>query len=192
MRKLAILASGSGTNAEKIIEYFASSEEAKVEIVLSNNAEAQVLERAHRLGVDSFVFDRQMFRSGEVLEELERRSIDFIILAGFLWLVPLEITRRYANRIVNIHPSLLPKYGGKGMYGDNVHRAVVEAGESVTGITIHKLNEEYDGGDIIAQFEVALSPDDGVEQVADKVHALEYEHYPRVIEEYIRSMESDK
>lgn len=155
MKNIAIFASGSGSNAENLIRYFSAHPQGTVRLVLSNKAEAGAIERAARLGVESMVFDRDTFYNSEqVLARLRQERIDFVVLAGFLWLVPDYLIAAYPDRIVNIHPALLPKYGGKGMYGDRVHQAVVEAGEKESGITIHRVNGQYDSGDIIAQHRV--------------------------------------
>ncbi len=183
MTNIAIFASGSGSNAENIIKHFEGSDKARVVLLLANTPKAYALERAKRLGVPSMVFSREDFASEEkILGILDSHSVDYVVLAGFLWLVPSYLTRHFAGRIVNIHPALLPKYGGKGMYGDNVHKAVVAAGERESGITIHKVNEQYDSGDIIAQYKVTLTPGDTPEDVASKVHELEYKYFPAVIE----------
>jgi phosphoribosylglycinamide formyltransferase-1 len=189
MNKIAILASGSGTNAENIIKYFSNSNSAKVKLVLSNRREAYVLKRAEALNVKTWIFDcNDFYTSGNVLDILTRENIDFIVLAGFLWLVPENILERYKNRIVNIHPALLPRYGGKGMYGDKVHKAVLENRDSESGITIHYVNKYYDEGDIIFQTKCKVNKDDTVESLASRVHELEYEHYPRVIEKLILNL----
>lgn len=187
MKNIAILASGTGTNAENIIRYFSTGKNAKVTLVLSNKPQAKVLERAAALGVDAFFFDRaQFYETGEVLMMLRRRETDLVVLAGFLWLVPEDVIDAFRGRIINIHPALLPGFGGRGMYGDRVHRAVLDAGCSESGITIHYVNEHYDSGDIIFQARCPVLPGDDVESLASRVHALEYEHYPRVIGEMIR------
>lgn len=186
MKHIAIFASGSGSNAENIIRYFSNKITAKVTLILSNKREAYVLKRAEALNVKSVFFDRDDFYlTGKVLELLKKNQIDFIVLAGFLWLVPKEILEAYRGRIVNIHPALLPAYGGKGMYGDRVHRSVIRNRETESGITIHHVNEFYDQGDIIFQSRCRVEPDDTPETLAAKVHALEYEHYPRIIEKLI-------
>lgn len=183
MKKIAIFASGSGTNAENIIRYFRTSPSAEVALLLCNKPGAKVLERAERLGTPTIVFDREMFTSADgVLKTLQNEKIDYIVLAGFLWLIPLNIIKAYEGRIINIHPALLPRHGGKGMYGSKVHEAVVAAGDTETGITIHKVDEVYDNGTVIAQYAVPVAPEDTPEKVAQKVHALEYEHYPKEIE----------
>jgi phosphoribosylglycinamide formyltransferase-1 len=189
MRSIAIFASGSGTNTENIIKYFSTKNNVKVSIVLSNRSDAVVLERAARLGVPSIFFDREEFyNTDKVLRYLVLSKADFIVLAGFLWLVPDNILRKYENRIINIHPALLPKYGGKGMYGDKVHKAVIRNGDKESGITIHYVNEAYDEGDIIFQAKCTVEPGDTPESLAQRVHALEYQHYPRVIEELIQQL----
>ncbi len=189
MKRIAIFASGSGTNAQKIIEHFNANDEIEVSLVLSNNPGAFVLERAKKMGIPSYVFDRQMFyETTQVGDILRQIGIDFIVLAGFLWLIPPDILQSWQNRIVNIHPALLPKYGGKGMYGDRVHRAVIEAGENETGITIHYVNDKYDDGEIIFQDKFAVLPGDTPESIAERIHVLEHKHFPRVIEELIKGL----
>jgi len=186
MKNISILASGAGTNAENIIRYFSNGKKAKVTLVLSNKPQAKVLERAAALGVDAFFFDRaQFYETGEVLMMLRRRETDLVVLAGFLWLVPEDVIESFRGRIINIHPALLPLYGGKGMYGDRVHRAVLDAGCSESGITVHYVNEHYDSGDIIFQAKCPVLPGDDVNSLATRVHGLEYEHYPRVIGEVL-------
>lgn len=186
MKHISILASGNGTNAENIIRYFSNDKNAQVTLVLSNKPQAKVLERAAALGVNAFFFDRtQFYETGEVLMMLRRRETDLVVLAGFLWLVPEDVIDAFRGRIVNIHPALLPRFGGRGMYGDRVHRAVLDAGCSESGITIHYVNEQYDSGDIIFQATCPVLPGDDADTLAQRVHALEYEHYPRVIGELI-------
>lgn len=183
MIKIAVFASGSGTNAENVASYFAAGEKARVTLILSNHPDAPVLERARRLGIGTEIFDRDTFyNSDRVVERLRREGIGYIVLAGFLWLVPDNLLGAYGGRILNVHPSLLPRHGGKGMYGDRVHRAVVESGDRETGITIHRVNEHYDSGDIVARYRTEVEPGDTPERVAEKVHALEYRYYPLVIE----------
>ena len=185
MKRLAILASGSGTNAENIINYFKPHKEIEVVEVLSNKKTAKVLERAVRLGVPFKSFDRYSFlESNEVLNHLKEIA-DFVILAGFLWKIPENIIQAFPNRIINIHPALLPKYGGKGMYGMHVHNAVVANKEEKSGISIHFVNEFYDEGAIIYQKSVALSLKDKPEDVAQKIHVLEYEYFPKIIENVV-------
>jgi phosphoribosylglycinamide formyltransferase-1 len=189
MKNIAIFASGSGSNAENIIRYFSTKESAKVTLVLSNNSQAFVLKRAESLNVKSVFFDRDNFyKSDKIINILLEEKIEFIVLAGFLWLVPDNIINIYAGRIVNIHPALLPKYGGKGMYGDAVHKAVIENREKESGITIHLVNNEYDRGDIIFQARCTIEPHDDYASLINKIHSLEYEHFPRVIEEVINKL----
>ncbi len=186
MKQIAILVSGSGTNAQKIIEHFANSEKANISVVISDNREAYALTRAQNLGIEALALTRADFRSGaRPLAELRKRDIDLVILAGFLSLVPKCLIEAYPDRIINIHPALLPKFGGKGMYGDHVHRAVIEAGESESGITIHTIDEHFDRGTIIAQYTTPVSSDDTPESLATKIHALEHAHFPHTIESYI-------
>lgn len=182
-KNIAIFASGSGTNAENIIRHFQKNDSIQVALVLSNKSDAYVLERAYRLGVPCNVFPKEDWIAGdEILAVLQETHIDFIVLAGFLVRVPDLLLHAYPNKIINIHPALLPKFGGKGMYGNRVHEAVVAAGEKETGITIHYINEHYDEGNIIFQATSPVLPEDSPESVAKKVHALEYEHFPFVVE----------
>lgn len=181
--KIGIFASGSGTNAENIIRYFSEKPSFQVTLIVSNKEDAYVLERARKFDIPAIVCSKMDFLStNKVVDILRGYKIDFIILAGFLLRIPENIIHIYPNRIVNIHPALLPKYGGKGMYGDHVHEAVVKAGEHESGITIHYINERYDEGNIVFQAACPVLPTDSPEDVAKKVHALEYEHFPRVIE----------
>jgi phosphoribosylglycinamide formyltransferase-1 len=189
MKNIVIFASGAGTNAENIIRYFSNEKKAKVVLVLSNKPQAMVLERAAALGVDVFFFDRrQFYETEEVLFILQRKNTDLIVLAGFLWLVPARIIEAYKGRIVNIHPALLPGFGGKGMFGDRVHKAVLDSRCTESGITIHFVNEHYDSGDIIFQARCPVLPGDDVDALASRVHALEYEHYPAVISSIIDTL----
>ena len=182
MINIAIFASGSGTNAERIIKYFLGSEKIKIKCVLTNNPKAFVIERARKLNIPHFTFSREDFyEKDRVVKILVDSDINFIVLAGFLWLVPTNFMRKFP-KIINIHPALLPKYGGKGMYGMKIHEAVVENGESETGITIHWVNENYDEGEIILQKSVSIDPSDTPDDVAKKIHELEYAFYPKVIE----------
>ena len=188
MIKLAIFASGSGSNAENIANYFSSSEDIKVAVILSNKRDAYVHERARKFNIPSFTFTKSDFDNGTaILEKMTEYNIDFIVLAGFLLKVSNNIIDAFPNRIVNIHPALLPKYGGKGMYGDNVHNAIKNAGEKETGITIHYINENYDEGDIIFQAKCELSDQDTPINIANKVHLLEHMHYPKIIEETVKN-----
>jgi phosphoribosylglycinamide formyltransferase-1 len=185
MKRIVIFASGSGTNAENIINYFKKSHLISVVQVLSNKKDARVLERAKSLNVDCLCFNRDdLYNSDVVLNNLKLQA-DFIILAGFLWKIPSNILEAFPNKIINIHPALLPKYGGKGMYGMHVHKAVVENKEQQTGITIHFVNENYDEGAIIFQKSFEVLENDTAEDVADKIHILEQQHFPKVIEQTI-------
>ena len=186
MYRLAIFASGSGSNAEAIIQYFKDHSDIEVSLIVSNRADAGVLDRAKRLNVESLVIRRKEFYdTEELLIQLKEKRIDFIVLAGFLWLVPKYLIGAFPEKIVNIHPALLPKYGGKGMYGHHVHKAVAAARESESGITIHYVDENYDEGSIIFQARTALEQNDQPDEIAKKVLALEHEYYPRVIEEIL-------
>lgn len=183
---LAIMASGSGSNAEAVVKHFQRHPIVNVKLILSNKPTAFVLRRAAALDVPSMVFTRQDFyESDKVVSLLQNMKIDWVILAGFLWLVPDNLLKAYPNKIINIHPALLPKYGGKGMYGMNVHQAVVNAKEKQSGITIHLLNEKFDEGPTLFQAHVDVEENDTPETVAQKIHALEHEHFPRVIEETV-------
>ena len=186
MINIAIFASGTGSNARKIIDYFAAHSQIQVAIVLTNNPKALVTEAARQSGIPVAVFTREEFyQSDQVLETLQQHQIQWVILAGFLWLVPDNLTQHYSNRMINIHPALLPKFGGKGMYGMRVHQAVVENKETLTGITIHLVNEKYDEGEVLFQASCAVEPGDTAEEVAHKVQLLEHMHFPEVIEKVI-------
>ena len=183
MTRIALFASGSGTNVENIANYFNGRTTVKPACVLCNNPDAFVLERAKRLNLDSMTFTRTEFNDGKkIMEYLAKHDIDMIVLAGFLWLVPQYLIDAYPSRIVNIHPALLPKFGGKGMYGMHVHEAVKQSGETETGITIHLIDGNYDKGSTVFQAKVTIDPSDSPDDIANKVHALEYKHYPEVIE----------
>ncbi|RIW14114.1 phosphoribosylglycinamide formyltransferase [Algoriphagus lacus] len=182
MIRLAILASGSGSNAEKIMEHFQGSSKAQVGLVGSNKADAFVLERAKKFGVPTFTFSRKEMDAGVLLAKLQEEKIDWVILAGFLLKIPDELIRAFSDHMVNIHPALLPKYGGKGMYGVHVHEAVKASGDTETGITIHLVNEHYDEGKIIFQAATPVTPEDTPDTIAQKVHALEHRYFPEVIE----------
>jgi phosphoribosylglycinamide formyltransferase-1 len=187
MKRIVIFASGSGTNAENIIKYFQKNTVATVVQVLSNKKDAKVLERCIRLNIKSLHFNRNDFFDTDTILKLLKEKADFIILAGFLWRVPQKIINAFPNKIINIHPALLPKYGGKGMYGMHIHKAVVANNERETGITIHYVNENYDEGAIIFQKSVNLDENDTPEDVAKKIHQLEMEYFPKVIEEVLKS-----
>jgi len=186
MTKIAIFASGSGTNAENIINYFDSCDDIKVALVLSNREDAKVHERAKKLGVPSFAFTNAEFREGtNILATLATYEIGFIALAGFMALISPALLQAYDHKIINIHPSLLPKYGGKGMFGRHVHEAVLAAGEHESGITIHYVNERYDEGEIIFQALTPISPNDNVKTLEHKIHNLEYNYYPLIIKKLV-------
>ena len=184
--KIAILVSGTGTNAINIIEYFEKNSVAEVVLVISNKTDALAVEKAQNKGVKTVVFNNESFKkNGVVLDYLMSQSVDFIVLAGFLIKISNDIIRAYPNKIVNLHPSLLPKYGGKGMYGKRVHRAVIEAQESESGISIHFVNKEYDEGAIIFQAKVGVEKGDSVEVLTKKIQQLEHRFFPKVIEQVI-------
>jgi phosphoribosylglycinamide formyltransferase-1 len=189
MKKLAVFVSGSGTNMEHIARYFAGSNETRVGLVVCNKHGVGAIERAQRMGIPLHMITRDdLEQPSRIIRILRHNQIDFIVLAGFLWLLPEALIKEFSGRIVNIHPALLPAYGGKGMFGMRVHQAVVAAGEKFSGITIHYVDEQYDRGAIIFQAIIALRPDETPESLAERIHALEYEHYPRVIENLIRAL----
>lgn len=187
--RLAMLASGSGTNVGNFIYYYKDHPKIEIALVMSNNESALVLERARQAGVPAVFIPRSQWHSGhEPLSVLKDHDIDFVVLAGFLQLIPDPILQAFPRRIVNIHPALLPRFGGKGMYGSHVHEAVIQAGEQQSGISIHLVNEQYDKGKVLFQARVAVTPMDTPHTLAEKIHALEYEHYPRVVEEYVEEL----
>ena len=182
--KIAIFASGSGSNAENIANYHSKSSVFEFPLIISNKADAFVHERAKKLQIPSFTFSKEDFLSGDrIITLLKEHKIEYIVLAGFLLRIPSSLIEAYPNKIINIHPALLPKFGGKGMYGRHVHQAVVDAGETESGITIHYVNGNYDEGNIIFQAKCPVLPTDTADTIAEKVHALEYEHFPRIINE---------
>jgi phosphoribosylglycinamide formyltransferase-1 len=184
---IAIFASGSGTNAEEIMKFFQRDPDARVSVLLSNNPHAYALQRAKNYNVPSYVFSREQFRNPfEMLGIMTKHQVTHIVLAGFLWLVPDYLIRAFPGKIINIHPALLPKFGGKGMYGMKIHETVKFSGEKETGITIHLVNERYDDGEIIFQANCPVAATDTAEQIARKVHQLEYEHYPKIIASWIK------
>ena len=192
MIRIAIFASGNGSNAAKIIEHFKLQKDVSF-VVLSNNPNAFVIERAKRLGVEVAVFEKdELYKTGSVLHFLKCKEIDLIVLAGFMWLIPSNFVENFPDNIINIHPALLPKYGGKGMYGDNVHKAVIKNKESQSGITIHLVNENYDEGQIIFQEKVNIDPKDNYETLAQKIHALEHLYYPLIIEELVGNLRKNQ
>ena len=184
MIKIAIFASGNGTNAQRIVEYFQDSRTISVSLIITNNANAFVIKRAEQLNIPCHIFSKNDFiNSNRVVELLNDYNISLIVLAGFLLLIPENLISNFRGRIINIHPALLPKYGGKGMYGDNVHKAVVQNNETETGITIHYVNEKYDEGEIIFQAKCSVLKTDSADDVAKKIHILEYEHFPKIIKD---------
>ena len=185
MKKIVLFASGSGTNAENIILHFNKKNLGTVVAVFSNNPNAKVLDRAEKLNVPAVIFSKEELNEAKVLQKLNSFQPDLIVLAGFLLKFPQNIIEAYPNKIINIHPALLPKYGGKGMYGDRVHEAVLAKHEKESGITIHYVNKDYDKGDIIFQTKCKIDPGETPDTLAAKVHALEYEHFPRIIEELV-------
>lgn len=188
MKNIAIFASGSGTNAQKIMEHFDANQKVNVTLILVNNADAGVIERAKKFNVPVRVFNRVEFSKSDVIVDvLKENQIDLVVLAGFLWLVPLNMVTAFPNSIINIHPALLPNYGGKGMYGDKVHEAVISAGDNESGITIHYVNEHYDDGAVIAQFKCAISKRDTPDSLAANIHKLEHQHFPVVIETILKA-----
>lgn len=187
MQRIAIFASGNGSNAERIIEYFRGNLHIRVDLVLSDNPNAFVLQRAAKHNIPSIVFTRhEFYETNFVPDILSVQNVSLIVLSGFLWLVPANILKFYSGRIINIHPALLPKYGGKGMYGMRVHEAVIRAGENESGITIHQVNERYDEGDIIFQARCPVLASDTPETLADRVHQLEYRHFPEEIAKFLQ------
>ena len=189
MKNIAIFASGTGSNAQKMMEYFAQHSQAKVALVVSNKPKALVLEKAQNFGVATQVIQRDRFyHSQEVVQLLKQQQIDLIVLAGFLWLIPQNLIAAFPNRIINIHPALLPKYGGKGMYGMRVHEAVVANRENESGITIHYVNEHYDEGKVIFQKSCPVTTKDTPADVAKKVQVLEHQHFPSVVEQLVKKL----
>lgn len=189
VKNIAILASGAGSNAQKILEHFSDRMDIAVRLIVSNKQEAGVLNIAKVASVDTLVVSRDSFYSStDLLVELDKHNIDFIVLAGFLWLIPPYLIQHYPNRIINIHPALLPKYGGKGMYGHFVHEAVHLAKDTYSGITIHYVNEKYDEGSIVFQERCEILPSDQPEDIAKKVQVLEHSYYPTVIDQLVSSL----
>lgn len=187
MKRIAIFASGSGTNTQRIIEYFRGND-VLVALVICNNPKADVIERAHRVNVPIQMIEKEKFYGSDlVVKKLQMEKIDLLVLAGFLWMIPQNILRAFPKKIINIHPALLPKFGGKGMFGMNVHKAVIDAGEKESGITIHYVNEKYDEGEIILQKKCSVTSDDTAETLAQKIHTLEYEWYPKTVEQLLKS-----
>jgi phosphoribosylglycinamide formyltransferase-1 len=186
LKRIAVFASGSGTNAENLVRYFSNSKTVKVELILCNNPSAGVVTRAQSLGVPFFLFNRKDFyESTVVLNELREREIDLVVLAGFLWLIPKNIIEVFEKKIVNIHPALLPSFGGKGFYGINVHQSVLDSKELLSGITIHYVDEKFDEGEIIFQAACHVSSEDSAESLAKKIHELEYRYFPVVVDKVL-------
>jgi phosphoribosylglycinamide formyltransferase-1 len=186
LKRIAVFASGAGTNAQNIFNYFSDNENVIVDSLWANKPDVYALKRAENHGIDTFVFNRkQFYHSDEIIEILRNRKVDLIVLAGFLWFIPENLVKNFT--IINIHPALLPKYGGKGMYGMNVHKAVVANKETHSGISIHYVNEEYDEGELIFQAKCPVFESDTPEMVAKKVHELEYKHFPAIIEQVLLS-----
>ena len=184
-KNIVLFASGSGTNVENIVKYFKGDARLRVGCVFTNKPNAGVIARATKMKIPVKVFDKSQMETGHLLEKVKRLDPDLIILAGFLLKIPIEFTQTFSDQIINIHPALLPKYGGKGMYGDRVHRAVKEAGDRETGITIHYVNEHYDQGSIIFQSKTTIEGNESIQEITDKVHQLEYTHYPAVIKKIL-------
>ncbi len=190
-KRIAIFASGSGSNAQKIMEHFKKHPDAEVVIVLTNNPEAYVLQRADNFEIPSHIFDKQEFyKTDDVVRLLKNLQIDIIVLAGFLWLIPQNLLKAFPNKIINIHPALLPKHGGKGMYGDKVHQAVLESGDEESGITIHFVNENFDDGEAIHQSRFKIEEGDDIEMIKFKGQQLEHLNYPKVVEQLLKKMKS--
>ena len=186
MKHICIFASGSGTNAEKIIEHFKDSKLAQVSLIISNKADAGVMKVAGKYDLDTRLIERNLFyNTKNILQVLKKEKIDLIVLAGFMWLVPAYLVKAYPNKIINIHPALLPKHGGKGMYGMHVHEALIKNKEKQSGITIHYVNEKYDEGNIIFQVKCAVASNDTPESLAYKIHELEHENYAKVVEKIL-------
>ena len=190
-KRIAIFASGSGSNAQKIMEHFKRNPNGEVALVLTNNPEAYVLQRADNFEIPSHVFDRnEFYETEDVIKLLKNLQIDLIVLAGFLWLIPPLLLKAFPNKIINIHPSLLPKYGGKGMYGDKVHKSVLANKDEESGITIHFVNEHFDEGEMIHQSRFKIEPEDDLEMVKFKGQQLEHTHFPKVVEGLLKKMKS--
>ncbi len=186
MKNIAIFASGSGSNAERLTNYFTNNDSVNVSLFLTNNKIAGVIERGHRLGIPTVIFNKAAFsKSSKIVDLLVNQQVDYVVLAGFLWLIPENLLKAFPDRIINIHPALLPKYGGKGMWGQHVHEAVVKNKENESGITIHIINEEYDKGEVLFQAKCEVLPTDSAADVAAKIHELEHKHFPHVIEKVI-------
>lgn len=191
IKRIAIFASGNGSNAENICSYFKRSEDIQVSVILTNNSESGVVDRCRKLDIPLISFSKNELEL-KILLKLLGLHIDYIVLAGFLLKIPLSIIQAYPDRIINLHPALLPKFGGKGMYGIHVHNAVIKAGESESGITIHCVSEEYDKGEILAQFRIPVDKTESPEELQTRIHELEYKYFPVVIESFINRDKSDE
>lgn len=190
-KRIAIFASGSGSNAQKIMEHFKRNSDAEVVLILTNNPQAYVLQRADNFEIPTHIFTRhEFYGTDDVIRLLKNLQVDLIVLAGFLWLVPATLLQAFPNKVINIHPALLPKYGGKGMYGDHIHKAVLADKEEESGITIHFANEHFDEGEILHQSKFKIEPDDTLEMLKFKIQQLEHHHFPRVIENLLKKMRS--
>lgn len=190
-KRIAIFASGSGSNAQKIMEHFKRHPDAEVVLILTNNPQAYVLQRADNFEIPSHIFSRhEFYETDDIIRMLKNLQVDLIVLAGFLWLVPAALLNAFPNKIINLHPALLPKYGGKGMYGDHVHNAILAAGEEESGITIHFASEQFDEGEIIHQSKFRIEPGDSLEMIKFKGQQLEHQHFPKVIENLLKKMKS--
>jgi phosphoribosylglycinamide formyltransferase-1 len=188
-KRIAIFASGSGSNAQKIMEYFKKHQDAEIAIVLTNNSEAYVLQRADNFEIPSHIFDKhEFYKTDDIVKLLKNLQINLVVLAGFLWLIPDNLLKAFPKKIINIHPALLPKYGGKGMYGDKVHQAILDAGEEESGITIHYINEHFDEGESIHQSRFKIEQGDDIEMIKFKGQQLEHLHYPKVVEQLLKKM----
>ena len=185
MKKILLFASGAGSNVENIIQYFKNNPDVKIAGVFSNNPNAKVLDKAKNYNIPTLIFGREQLTEGFVLDKMAEFKPDLVVLAGFLWKMPQEIVSAYPNKIINIHPALLPKYGGKGMYGIKVHQTVLANKEKETGITIHYVNEHYDEGEFIFQQKVAIEDCTSADEIANKIHELEHKHFPKIIEKLL-------
>ena len=190
-KKIILIASGNGSNVENICNFFKQDSEVSIVAVFTNNPNAGVLKRVIAYGLKGIVFDKESFSNGILLQSIKRLNPDLIVLAGFLWKIGVDWIRFFPKKIINIHPSLLPKYGGRGMYGSNIHKAVKENRENETGITIHFVNKEYDKGDFLFQSRVKISENDTLNEIASKVSELEHLYFPKVINTFLKQNENE-
>ncbi len=189
MKRIAIFASGSGSNAENIANYFNNNDSVEISLILTNNSNAFVLERAKKLSIPSLIFNKSEFTaSDKIVRQLQDNNIDLVVLAGFLWMVPKNLNKTYPNKIVNIHPASLPNYGRKGMFDNKVHNDVIKNKKKESDITIHYVNEKYDEGEIIFQAKCSIKPSDNADDLAKNIHALEYEHFPKTLNSLLNKM----